>query len=125
MTPHKILIVDDEERIQEVVQMCLEMLNGWQVLTAGSGQEALHQAVSDRPEAILLDVSMPDMDGFSVLHELQTTPLTQAIPVIFLTAKVQPADHSAFAKSRIAGVIHKPFDPVTLASQICELLHWD
>lgn len=124
MPTRRVLIVDDEERIQEVIQTCLEILNGWQVTTAGSGKDAIARALAEQPEAILLDVSMPDMDGLTVLQALRKQPQTQAIPVIFLTAKVQPADQAAFAQLAIAGVINKPFDPLTLAAQVAQILNW-
>ena len=120
----RILVIDDEERIQEVVQTCLEILVGWEVLTASSGNEGLLIAQTQQPDAILLDVSMPGMDGLATLQRLQENPTTQSVPVILLTAKVQPADRERFAQLGIAGVIIKPFDPVQLASQVASALGW-
>lgn len=120
----RILVIDDEERIQEVVQTCLEILGGWEVLTAGSGNEGLLKAQTQQPDAILLDVSMPGMDGLAIFQRLQENPTTQSIPVILLTAKVQPADRERFAQLGVAGVITKPFDPVQLASQVAQALGW-
>lgn len=124
MTLRRILVIDDEERIQEVVQTCLEILNGWEVLTASSGNQGLRQAQTQQPDAILLDVSMPEMDGLAIFQQLQENPLTQSIPVILLTARVQPADRERFAQLGIAGVITKPFDPVQLAAQVTQALGW-
>lgn len=118
----RILVIDDEERIQEVIQTCLEILNGWEVYTASSGSQGLLQAQNQQPDAILLDVSMPDMDGFTTFAKLQENPLTKAIPVILLTARVQVAERGQFAQLGIAGVITKPFDPLILASQMIEVL---
>lgn len=118
----RILVIDDEERIQEVIQISLEILNGWEVLTASSGREGLLKAQNQKPDAILLDVSMPQMDGFATLEKLRSNPATQSIPVIFLTAKVQLADRQQFAKLGMAGVITKPFDPLTLAEQVTAAL---
>ncbi len=118
----RILVIDDEQRIQEVIQTCLEILNGWEVFTASSGSEGLLQAQNQQPDAILLDVSMPQMDGFTTFTKLRENPSTQAIPVILLTAKVQLADREQFAELGIAGVITKPFDPLTLASQVTQAL---
>jgi CheY-like chemotaxis protein len=120
----RILVIDDEERIQEVVQTCLEILGGWEVITASSGNEGLLIAQTQQPDAILLDVSMPEMDGLATFQRLQENPTTQSIPVILLTAKVQPADRERFAQLGIAGVIIKPFDPVQLASQVASALGW-
>ncbi len=124
MTTKRILVIDDEERIQEVVQTCLEILSGWEVLTAGSGKEGLVQAEAQQPDAILLDVSLPEMDGLAIFQKLQENPATHSIPVVLLTAKVQPADRAKFAQVGVKGVIIKPFDPIQLASQIAAALGW-
>ncbi|MBD2519406.1 response regulator [Nostoc sp. FACHB-973] len=122
----KLLIVDDEERIRELVQACLEDLGGWDTLTAASGQEGLNIAQAESNiDAILLDVSMPDMDGFAVYEQLQGNSATEAIPVIFLTAKVQPSDRARFAQMGIAGVITKPFEPTSICEEIADILSWD
>lgn len=124
MSAKRILVIDDEERIQEVVQTCLEILSGWEILTAGNGGEGLTIAQTQQPNAILLDVSMPGMDGLTIFQRLQANPFTQSIPVVLLTAKVQPADRERFAQLGIAGVITKPFDPVQLAAQVAHALGW-
>lgn len=125
MATKRILVVDDEDAVQEVIQSCLEELAGWQVAIAGSGQEGLKMAEHYRPDAILLDVSMPDMDGVETFQQLQRNSLTQNIPVILLTAKVQPTDWAQFAELDTAGVISKPFDPMTLVEQIADALGWE
>jgi CheY-like chemotaxis protein len=119
-----ILLIDDEKDLSEVIQTCLRKLGGWNVLTAQSGCEGLQKAGIEQPDAILLDVMMPDMDGFTVLHKLQAGPATQNIPVILLTAKVQPADHHKYALLGVAGVITKPFDPLKISRQVAEKLGW-
>jgi CheY-like chemotaxis protein len=123
MTRH-ILIVDDEERIREVVRACLEDLGEWETMTAASGQEGLIQSEAHALDAILLDVSMPDMDGCQFFAKLQENAATQNIPVILLTAKVQPDDRQRFAQLGVAGVIRKPFNPVTICAQVAEILKW-
>lgn len=125
MTTKKVLIVDDEERLRELVQACLEDLGGWNTVTAGSGSQALQLAQSESVDAILLDVSMPEMDGFAVYERLQANALTASIPVILLTAKVLPSDHDRFAKMGIAGVIAKPFEPTTICQQVADILDWE
>lgn len=125
MAAKRILMIDDEERIQEVVQTCLEILSGWEVLTAGSGKEGLLKAETQQPDAILLDVSLPEMDGLEIFNRLEENPATESIPVILLTAKVQPADRAKFTQLGVAGVITKPFDPVQLASQVASVLGWN
>lgn len=120
----RILVIDDEERIREIVRACLEDLGGWETVTAQSGNEGLHLAKAESLDAILLDVSMPDMDGFVLFETLQANPVTSSIPVILLTAKVLPDDRARFETMGVAGVIAKPFDPLTISTQIAKLLGW-
>ncbi|MBW4563068.1 MAG: response regulator [Mojavia pulchra JT2-VF2] len=121
----RILVIDDEEVIQEVIQECLEELGAWQVFTAGSGREGLLIAESKLPDGILLDISMPDMDGFETLQHLQQNSATQGIPVALLTAKVQPTDRERFSRLGVAGVIVKPFDPLILVDRVAEAFQWE
>ncbi|HLO48223.1 MAG TPA: response regulator [Kamptonema sp.] len=125
MIGRQILIVDDEAHLRELVQACLEDLAGWETLVAASGEECLHILQTEQPNAILLDVSMPGMDGFAVYDRLQSNPITQSIPVILLTAKVLPCDRVKFSKIGVAGVISKPMQPTTLAEEVAEILGWD
>ena len=120
----KILLVDDEDDIREVAQMSLEMTAGWQVLTAPSGPEALRLAAAERPDAILLDVMMPGMDGPATARELRAGAATAHIPIVLLTAKVQPADRRRFDDLGVAGILSKPFDPMTLADEVAAVLGW-
>ncbi|UBF28277.1 response regulator [Kovacikia minuta CCNUW1] len=121
----QILIVDDEEDVRAIAQLGLEMGAGWSVLTACSGQEALSMATDHQPDAILLDMMMPDMDGRSTLQKLKADPATQQIPVILVTAKVQQSDQDSFADLDIAAIFAKPFRPLKLAEQISEALGWN
>jgi CheY-like chemotaxis protein len=125
MAPKQILIIDDEDDIREVAQVSLEMMGNWAVLTACSGQEGLTKAEAEQPDAILLDVMMPDMDGPSTFQQLQQIPALCHIPVILMTAKVQASDQRRFASLGVQGVIAKPFDPLTLADQVAETLGWN
>lgn len=120
----RILIIDDEDDIREVVQVSIEEFGGWQTLTAASGLEGVAIARSEVPDAILLDVSMPDFDGYQVFEALQQETNTQTIPVIFLTAKVLPSDRQRFASLQIAGVITKPFDPMQIWREVGAILGW-
>ncbi|BAZ71186.1 two-component response regulator (plasmid) [Fischerella sp. NIES-4106] len=92
----RILIIDDEPDIRETTQMCLEIAGEWEVLTAVSGKEGLVKATTEKPDVILLDVMMPDMDGLTTLQNLQKNPKTQNIPVVLLTAKAQAAEQRQF-----------------------------
>ncbi len=120
----RILVVDDEDHIREVAATSLELLGGWEVLTAACGTEAIARAEDEQPDAILLDVMMPDMDGPSAFEQLQATAATSHIPVILLTAKVQPGDRGRFAGLGVKAVIAKPFDPVSLHTEVAEALGW-
>ena len=120
-----ILLIDDEETIQEVVQVGIEIETGWQVAIASSGLEGIAVAASQQPDAILLDVMMPEMDGISTLSQLKANTKTRSIPVIFLTAKTQAADKNLFQSLGVVGVITKPFNSMTLASRIARMLQWE
>ncbi|WP_239307990.1 MULTISPECIES: response regulator [unclassified Frankia] len=124
MSVHHILVVDDDEAIREVAQMSLEMVGGWEVSTASGGQEALVMAAARCPDAILLDVMMPGMDGPTALARLRAQELTRMIPVVFLTAKVQSSERQRWAAQDVAGVLTKPFDPMNLADQVAACLAW-
>ena len=124
MTVKQILVIDDEADIREVAQLSLEISSGWEVLTAASGREGLATAEAQQPDAILLDVMMPDMDGPTTFEKLQNNPSTKNIPVIFLTAKVQAAEQRRYAQLGVTAVLTKPFDPVMLANQIAAALGW-
>ena len=124
MTYKRVLIIDDEEAIQEVVQLSLELETDWEILTASSGKDGITRAAAERPDAILLDIMMPDMDGIVTLTQLRNYSQTQEIPVIFLTAKSQASERRHFSTMGVAGVIVKPFNSLTLAHQIANLLGW-
>lgn len=122
--PRKILIIDDEDDIREVAALSLESVAGWDVVMANSGAQGLARAAEHQPDAILLDVMMPGMDGPSTFRELRNNPATAAIPVLLLTAKVQSSDQRRFADLGVESVLFKPFDPMTLADQISSALGW-
>lgn len=124
MTVKRILVIDDEDDIREVAQLSLETVAGWEVLTACSGSEGLTKAATEQPNAILLDVMMPDMDGLATFQKLQANSATQHIPVVLLTAKVQAADRQRFAELGVTAMIAKPFNPLNLAHQVAEILGW-
>ncbi len=120
----RILVVDNEEYIQEVAKVCLETVAGWEVLLAGSGKQCLTQAEAEQPDAILLDVMMPDMDGIMTFQKLQENAATQSIPVILLTAKMQASDRRRYSHLGTVAAIAKPFEPLQLAAQIAAALDW-
>jgi CheY-like chemotaxis protein len=118
---NKILCVEDETDIQEVLEMALVATGGFTVLICGSGREALRQAAEFAPDLILLDVMMPEMDGPSTLRALRQAPEAAGTPVIFMTAKAQPHEINAYKKMGALGVITKPFDPMHLTETIRSL----
>jgi len=122
---HRILIIDDEEDIREVAALSLETVAGWDVVMASSGAQGLARALEFQPDAILLDVMMPGMDGPSTFRELRKNPATAKIPVLLLTAKVQASDQRRFADLGVDAVLFKPFDPMTLSTQIANVLGWN
>ena len=121
---HRILIIDDEDDIREVAALSLETVAGWNTLAAPDGRQGLAMASEHKPDAILLDVMMPGMDGPTTFRQLALDPATAHIPVLLLTAKVQPSDQETFAHLGVKAVLTKPFDPMTLADQIAAALGW-
>jgi CheY-like chemotaxis protein len=121
----RILIIDDEDDIREVAALSLEATAGWEILTASSGAEGMAIAALERPDAILMDVMMPEVDGPTTFGKMQQNPTIADIPVLLLTAKVQGVDQRRFANLGVTAVLFKPFDPLTLAQQISNALGWD
>jgi CheY-like chemotaxis protein len=120
----RILIIDDEEDIREVAGLSLETVAGWEVILASSGAQGIARAIEHQPDAILLDVMMPVMDGPATFRELRKNPATAHIPVMLLTAKVQSTDQRRFADLGVEAILFKPFDPLTLSTQIADVLGW-
>lgn len=120
----RILIIDDEDDIRQVAALSLETVAGWEVVTASSGADGIRSAQVEKPDAILLDVMMPGMDGPTTFLEIKKNPEIAGIPVILLTAKVQGADQKRFANLGVSAILFKPFDPLTLAQQMSYALGW-
>jgi two-component system OmpR family response regulator len=118
MHSFRILHVDDEPDIREVVEISLGLDPCFEVRSCASGGEALTVAAGWMPDVILCDVTMPIMDGPATLARLRERPQTAKIPVIFMTARVQRRELEHFKTLSVAGVIYKPFDPMTLATEI-------
>ncbi|MGC8712533.1 MAG: response regulator [Leptodesmis sp.] len=124
MTTRCILVIDDEADIREIAKASLQITKNWQVLTAASGKEGLAIAQAQQPDAVLLDVVMPEVDGLKTLKLLKDHQATQHIPVILLTATVKVATQREYAQLGAKAVLIKPFDPGILASQIEAALAW-
>lgn len=117
----RILHVEDDRSIQAVAKVALEAVGGFRVLSCSSGQEALDQVRGFAPDFILLDVMMPGMDGPQTLARLAALIDLQRIPVVFMTAKVQPAEIAEYRRLGARDVIIKPFDPMQLAAQVRQI----
>ncbi len=117
-----VLVVDDDDHIREVAALALTVVGGLRVVTAHDGPSALESALTDRPDAVLLDVRMPGMTGIETLARLKKDERTAATPVILLTASLMP--HDASPETDAVGIISKPFDPMTLAAQTRSILGW-
>ncbi len=113
-----ILYVEDEPDIQQVAKLALEAVGGFDVDICGSGGEAVERAPGLAPDLILLDVMMPGMDGPSTLSALRQIPDLASVPVVFMTAKVQPQEVAHYKDLGALDVIAKPFDPMSLAETV-------
>ena len=118
----KVLLVDDEDNIRLIAQIGLEDRPNWQILSAASGKEGLDLATKEKPDLILLDVMMAGMDGRATLVKLRENPETASIPVIFMTAKAQKQELDSYLTLGVLGVIIKPFDPMTLSTEIEQMV---
>jgi len=125
MAARHVLLIDDEASIRTLAKASLELTRQWNVITVASGQEGIAIAQAQQPDAILLDVKMPEIDGLLTLKALKADAITQDIPVILLTATVKVTTQKEYAQLGAQAVIIKPFDPANLATQIETALHWD
>ncbi len=116
-----VLVVDDDPVIQTLLRVNFE-LEGYRVLIAADGREALHRARADRPDVVILDVMMPKMDGIQVASTLKADAATAAIPIIMLSAKAQTSDILAGQATGAESYVTKPFDPLLLVSQVATLV---
>ena len=112
----RILYIEDETDLQWLVKHILESVGGFEVMVCGSGAEGLRRMEDFAPDLVLLDVMMPEMDGFGVLRALRARPESAAVPVVFLTARTQQGDE--YLALGADGVIAKPFEPGRLVEQV-------
>lgn len=111
-----VLVVDDEPHIVNLIKLSLE--NEFNILTANSGNEALHKAKEEQPDLITMDIMMPGMSGFEVVEELKKWDDTSEIPVIFLSAKDKLKDMYEGMEIGAEDYITKPFEPDELSQRI-------
>ncbi|BAY14555.1 response regulator receiver domain protein [Nostoc sp. HK-01] len=124
MTIKTILLIDDEPTIRELVQICLNDLVGWKVITAASAQAALQQLEIECPDAILLDVVMPGMDITTFLYRFHERHSAKLIPVILLSVLADWFTSQQLQQLGVVEAIAKPFNPLTLPDQITRALGW-
>jgi CheY-like chemotaxis protein len=121
----KVVLVDDDEDIRVICRLSLQTVGGWQVAVASSGPEGIELAARERPDVVLLDVMMPGQDGLTTYAAMRDDPRIAHIPVVLMTAKAQARELARFLALGVAGVIAKPFDPLTLAEEISTILRMD
>ena len=114
------LIIDDDPDLISLIRRTLEFTAGWEVQTALSGAAGIALARSAPPDVILVDVMMPEMDGYEVCRRLKADAATAAVPVVLLTAR-RDLDERLLAATGTAGVLFKPFQPQDLARQVRDL----
>lgn len=118
--PFRALIIDDDRDLVSLIRRTLEFTAGWEVDTALSGADGLALAHSAPPDVILVDLMMPEMDGYEVCRRLRADSATAAVPVVLLTAR-RDLDERQLEGTGAAGVLFKPFQPQDLARQVREL----
>lgn len=117
----KILIADDDPVIIKLLQVNLEM-EGYEVVTAEDGQDAVEKAAREKPDLVMLDIMMPRMDGWTARGELLKNPDLKDVPVIFLSARAQQADLRKGYEAGVAEYVTKPFDPIDLLDVVAQIL---
>ena len=108
--------------MRTVARMALERIGGFAVVEAASGREALAAVLRVRPDAVILDVMMPEMDGPEVLAMLRACPDTAGLPVMFLTAKAMPEELAVLRALGVLAILQKPFDPWRFAADVRDAL---
>ncbi len=120
----RILVVDDDDAARQAAAYSLQTMAGWEVVQAYCGAQAIESATQHQPDAILLDVMMPAMDGPAMLAKLRAIRATSHIPIVLLTAKVHAVHDGSLSHLPVAAILPKPFDPLRLASQVADALGW-
>lgn len=119
-----VLVVDDAADILEIATIALRDVGGFRVRTASNGVDAVAAVRTDRPDVVVLDVSMPVLDGPATVVALRDAGFGD-VPVVFLTASARRAEHAQLMELGVAGVLTKPFDPMLLAEELAETLGWE
>jgi two-component system alkaline phosphatase synthesis response regulator PhoP len=117
MSRGKVLVVDDEEYIQHILNFSFGA-EGYEVVTAADGEEAVAKARNEKPDIIVLDIMMPKMDGYEACRKLKSDPKTKDIPVILLTAKGRDVDRKLGSEAGADDYVVKPFSPGRLIERV-------
>jgi CheY-like chemotaxis protein len=125
MATRQLLVIDDNEDSQVLVEFVLKMNTDWKIIVASDGVAGITIAESERPDVILLDFIMPNLDGCTVCEILKSNLFTSSIPIIFMTAMVHPKTITRLEGSLAEGIITKPFDVVNLHLQIAKICQWE
>jgi len=117
----RVLLIEDDPDILKLASMALRFDGRFEVLQAASGKEGLLIAQRESPEIIVLDVMMPEMDGYETLQHLKADPKTRGIPVVFLSARAHEQEAQRGLDMGAVGYLTKPFDPMQLPATLWEL----
>ena len=120
----RILVIDDDDDVRTLSDMSLSLVGGHEVRSAASAEEGLAMISEWTPDLVLLDVRLPGMDGPATLAAIRSNPMALAIPVVFITASVSPAELARLGTLDVLGVLPKPFDPMQLPAEIARLTGW-
>lgn len=118
----KILIIENDEDVRSVASLSLSLIGKLEVVEAESGAEGLEKALLEKPDAILLDLALPEADADETVNALKSNPQTSPIPLVFLTTRTLSRDYKRMRELGGVGIIYKPFDPMTIASQLQEII---
>ena len=118
--PFRVVLIDDDPDLRQLIKVTLEFTAGWEVATASNGAEGIELVRKLKPDAVVADIMMPEMDGYEVCHRLKQDPRSATIPVVLLTARKE-LDDALIESSGAAGVLGKPFEPDELAARIRQL----
>ena len=115
---NRVMCVEDDPDIRLLIELSLSTVGQMDVLCCASGNMALASVTGFAPDSVLLDVMMPIMSGPETLQALRQLPAMQGVPVVFMTAQAMPATLQELMRHGVAGLIIKPFDPMTLAHDL-------